>query len=881
MKRIISICLIALLLMVPVNVSFAEEPVSEKQSAAISLLNDLNIFQGVTAENAQETITRAKFAEIVARLMGGEKLTTGSRIYTDVLPEHESAASIEFLYNTGVMLGYGGAEFRPEGSITVEEAVKVAVQVIGYSNRAQYEGGWSTGYYSMAASAGVLRGVQGKTNEPITYANAAILIQNVLENDTFLVITGYKNGEPIEEKVKGQRYMEHMLGIYRYTGIVEGFRYTSLSGSDVDYGTEKCEIGGEVFQLGDVDIEEYFGMKVNAYYHMDRYDNSTLLHVSVDSGVRVIDADAENIAEDTGKTKFSYYDDGGKMRTLALSSSAIYLYNGKRLNVVTDGDLVPEEGSVRLICNSGSVCDVVIIQSYETFVADKVVGTEYLVFSKYDEGTLDFGKDSNILARYFMDGAETDFTSISSGSVLTIAKSKNPSGDILADVYISNNQITGTAKSVSGGNGTKKIVLDDGSEYCLTKKYEKRLNDQQKNTYLPEPGQEGTFYIDYFGRLAAFGLSAAGKNYAYVVKAAYNSSEEKGLIRLFTKDGEFITFEVANKLKINGQPADKELLLPLLKLSGENGTVNQLITYKSNSAEELSEIQIAEDHSDTSYYIAAEDEFVLNKKFGANLRFYKNMAEHNPFTFVDNRSYQFMIPDDKNREKDYKVVTKLTDTDVNIPAPIRIYDAGRSGIIGAMTTNTASAGSLSDACLIDELIETVDEEGVRCRGIIFVGGTTVMLDEDLNTCEQETMNSEEKVVSGGFVYSASELQVSNLKRGDVVQYATANNKVNRLRLVVKSDNVGPVRINGEHLQRSGNMVADVISVAENGRTALVRYYSKDNTYRYQTMLVNGSVYRYESSEDEVYNSSTADLREGDRILINSFWWSPKAVVIFR
>ena len=888
MKKIISICLATVLMLLSFQGVFADGAVTEKQSNAISLLNGLRIFQDVSEESGSSTLTRAEFAKIIARLMGGESGVSGKRIFTDVLPDHEAAASIEFLYNTGVMNGYGGAEFRPDGTITLEEAVKVAVEVIGYSNRAQYEGGWSTGYYSMAASAGLLRGVPGTNADPLTYASAAILIQNILENDKFLVVQGYKDGEPLEKHLKGQKYMEHMLGIYKYTGVVESLRYTSLSGGDTDYGTEKCEIGGEVFQVGDVDLEDYIGMKVNVYYHMDERDNSTLLYVSADSNVRVIDVEAEDIASDTGKTKFSYYDNSGKLKTLTISSDAIYLYNGKRLNVVTDGDLIPEEGSVRLI-NNGSGYNVVLIKEYETFVADKVVGTEYSILLKYDEGTLDFGKDSNVLARYFLDGEETEFTSISSGSILTIAKSKNPDGDVLADVYISNNQVAGTAKSVSDSRGTRKVVLDDGSEFYLTKNYEKRLNDGQKNTYLPEPGQEGTFYIDYFSRLAAYGLSAGGKNYAYVTKYAYNDFEEKGKIRLFNKDGKFETLDVIDKVKINGvsKAGNAELLKSVLEANSPDTTgpepeqrkVTQLVVYKKNSENMMTEIQFAQNKTNETYYIATEDEFVLNAhptKDGKPVgkRFYKNMAEHLPFTYVDGKTLQFMVPSNKDDEKSYKVVSKIASTDEALPGPIYIYDAGASGCIGAIVTNTASSGSFSDSFVINDMLHMVNEEGERCAGIEFVGGTTVILDTEAKV-------DAEAVTWSVTSFAYPNQTIENLKRGDVIQYTTADGKVDRIKLIVRGDDVGPIRMDGATMQRSGNMIADIISVAENGRTALVHYYSKEAGDTYQTMLVNGSVYRYESSEDEVYSSSTADLRAGDRVLINSFWWSPKAVVIFR
>lgn len=106
-------------------------------------------------------------------------------------------------------------------------------------------------------------------------------------------------------------------------------------------------------------------------------------------------------------------------------------------------------------------------------------------------------------------------------------------------------------------------------------------------------------------------------------------------------------------------------------------------------------------------------------------------------------------------------------------------------------------------------------------------------------------------------------------------------KVEMLRVIVRVDDIGPIRIDGDNIQLNGNMIADVISVADNGRTAIVKYVDRNGAEQYQSMLINSTTYRYDSSDGEIYNSSASDLREGDRVLINSYWWSPKLVVIFR
>ena len=103
MKKIISLLTVALCLIAMSGAVTAEgnDSLTPRQSIAISLLNDIGIFSEVSEESAGETVTRADFARVVVRMLGAEdELSTAPRrIYTDVLPDNEAAASIEYLYD--------------------------------------------------------------------------------------------------------------------------------------------------------------------------------------------------------------------------------------------------------------------------------------------------------------------------------------------------------------------------------------------------------------------------------------------------------------------------------------------------------------------------------------------------------------------------------------------------------------------------------------------------------------------------------------------------------------------------------------------------------------------------------------------------------------
>ena len=202
---------------------------NEKQLQTLSLMNDLGIYSGITEEQAESTVTRSEFAKIVVRLMGAEDRLSESprRIFGDVPADHDAAAAIEYLYNNGIMNGYGDALFKPDSVIPMGEVMKVLISVTGYKEMAETKGGYLNGYYAIAASNNLLSGVSGGLEKQLTYMDGVMLLKNVLESKNYLVTTGYENGVPVVEK-GSEEYMSHALHIYRFNGIIEAYGKTSL-----------------------------------------------------------------------------------------------------------------------------------------------------------------------------------------------------------------------------------------------------------------------------------------------------------------------------------------------------------------------------------------------------------------------------------------------------------------------------------------------------------------------------------------------------------------------------------------------------------------------------------------------------------------------------
>ena len=925
MKKLISLIIAAACLLGSFQIGFAEEEPAEQaqpsaQEAALELLYDLGLL-GDTIPAADSNMTRADFAPIAARMLGAGDMsgkTASKRIYADVPVDHPAAASIEYIFDAGVMIGNGQASFGPDGNLLYEELVKVAVSMIGYADVAELNGGYPSGYLASASSNNLIKGVSGNVGEAVTCGQIAVVMKNVLENEKYLSIKEISNGRPIFDASNEDNYMNHVLGVYTYTGIVTGLGDTSLAG-DATYLEGQCAIDDNVFQSGEIDMSQYLGMQVKAYYR--EIDNDYVLcHVEATNKNNVLEIQAKDIMSGTTKNRIEY-DNGKSIRNVRVADSAIYIFNGQKITIVSDVDLQPEIGNLRLVDydNSGDY-DVVIINSYENYIVDKASATDEVIYFKYDQGSLNVSTDSDLKVKYFMDGAATEFTSMTNGSVISVKKSRGNGEFQLAEIYISNNKITSSAKSIDMSEGEEKIVLEDGTEYSLSPEYIRRVNEGVSGSYYPTVGNSGTFYIDYFGNIAGYMLEISGRNYGYIVKAFFDDVEEKTFIKMFTKNGEFITYEVSDKVKFNNQPlktavavglgtsedvaglSDLGRLPELLKLTGdEEGAVYQLVVYKANSENVITSIQTAEDKTNANpvpvtdeeldvdnFYTASEEEFVLNYvsaynsttgRYG-NLRVYKNMVEYQPFYYANDKTIQFIIPDDKTSEEQFEIRTQPSSTDVALVGPVRIYDVGAGGVIGAITSNTQNDGDYGTPGVIESINDALDEEDVPCKEITFAGGSTVLLASDVKFTQPD-LEAWTDATPGYADYT-----LEDLKRGDTVTYTMKDGKVDQLRILVKSDNVGGTRVDGDHIAKSGNIVGIVLSVSEDGKTASIYFHNRDKgsasgNHKYQTLVVNSATYLYDSAKDEVRVSSAADMRPGDKILVNAFWWSPKMVVIYK
>ena len=193
MKKIISALLAAAL-----AASAAILPVSASSSAwrndteITSLLSALDIMVGDDNGNFKldSYVTRAEMAKIAVSASSYKNTVAKGMSFSpfsDVKSSFWGAAYIQAAVSAGIVDGYIDGTFKPDGTVTYEEAITMMLKVLGYTN-SDFGASYPYGQVGAAESLEMTDGMNSGIGEPLTRRQVAQLVANSL--DTAMKGTG-------------------------------------------------------------------------------------------------------------------------------------------------------------------------------------------------------------------------------------------------------------------------------------------------------------------------------------------------------------------------------------------------------------------------------------------------------------------------------------------------------------------------------------------------------------------------------------------------------------------------------------------------------------------------------------------------------------------
>lgn len=702
----------------------------------------------------ERVLTRAEFATAVLRLIGYNENYENmyENIFTDVNKDDWFCGSVARIYALGIMSGDGNGCFRPNDAVTMPEAAKTFVSVLGYDTDALNKGGYPSGYIASASKLGVLDNVG--VNGALTRRELAIMLYNVLDIELLEPAYGtnelYKNGETLRYSLMRKRGEK----IYNLMGIVQAnsFSYTKFPVSDLE--KDEVVINGVRYKKGNSDADRYLGMEVEIFAVENQNGRLEILTVrpTINNNITVV-----NNSDIMGSTQdYVIYDADNKNEKLSYEEFPCMLYNGTPVSFDKEELLNLAGGEVKFIdCNGNDLIDYIFIEEAENILVDRVTGSVIVAQGGFTAGGrntlyIDFENKEKQYEFLTSSGKTVGFDAVKPNQFISVCTDRN---ETRYRIYISDSYEEGILESF----GENEVTVNG-----------KTFTTSSNTIFDASLGNNAAVYLDYLGNAAYIKLLPEEKNYAYVLGTG-TKGLSKAQIKLvlsakvsFTADineedadnitstpvllchnREVAVYDVADKVKINGKSYSALDAM-------EKMTEGTIIMYSLNSEGLFREAEILDAYANETGRTLSYD--VREKVFGGN-QFVSGFG-------LDEATQIIAVPESPDCDEDYLVLSRVDEAgSAEHGYAAKGYDkveqtkkAGLAVIKMAMDSDSVQRANLksSAACMVKSIKTIVSGDKEFYRITLNEKGT----EKTYDTVELSSGNS----------------VIATLREGDLISY---------------------------------------------------------------------------------------------------------------
>jgi hypothetical protein len=533
MRKVLSFVLVLSLVLGSFGMAFAaplSDVAGEDFEDAVNVLTELGVVNGYPdgTFRPDNIVTRAEMAVIVVSALGLADYATGTSNFSD-MAGHWSNPYVAYATSLGVISGYPDGTFKPDKTVSYDEAATMLVAALGY-NADSLVGTWPANFVTKAKTLGILDGIKagaaGANRGDIAIMTYQTLDQTIGKTD--------KDGawNPTVLKVDNTT----SPATYTYDNMLE-----RLGAS---------EKAGGAFVLTDTDAEEavanvreYIGAYVTAYVNDEdkiiaiKEVKSTFLTGEFDKNFTAGGAWPANTVFETDDQDYDL-----EIASLTYTNGIDDFRNGET-GALTDG--VPKAGVTYKIAADVSGKKIKDIYSVSVWTV-----TDSFLF---EDDMLD---DDNINGNNFTldDNDEID---LSSFALLGVSSLEEIDEDNVVYVYSAGSPLEITRIEVGTEVVTGEVTKINASGSKVTvggKTYE--LSDESADVAEwngLELEDEVEFYLDYAGKVYAVeAIESEGDNYAMVLEVENDSSGLSGSdasVKLFLADGTTKIFKMDGDFK--------------------------------------------------------------------------------------------------------------------------------------------------------------------------------------------------------------------------------------------------------------------------------------------------------------------------------------------
>ncbi len=416
MKNLVSIILAAAMLFTVAAASDVSE------SDMNMLMSEMNIMNGYPDGGfyPDEPVTRAQFAKIAVNASKYKNMVSlgmATSPFADVTYSHWAAPYIKAASANKLILGYPDSTFLPENTVTLAEAVTVAVKLLGYTD-SDFSTSWPYGQMGLANNIGLLDSINATMNDTLTRAEVRTLIYNTLRadvkdsNSEYISTLGYSIVEDVTLIATNNEN----------SSVGAGKVYTSAGTYEISDGFDPSDVGCR----GDAVVKEG---KIKLFFDSAQDSRSYAVYSATDSDVIV-------------------YSDGS-LTNLGLDKNVKAYFNLQEQtlgNIMQGLDMGYE---IKVFYNANGGVDYVFVSS------GKISGPVTVLSSS----TLDsLGFDAS--STYMRDGKKVSKSNISQYDVIYYSTSMDT-------VWSYSKKVTGVYEKASPNKDSVSSITVSGTEYQL------------------------------------------------------------------------------------------------------------------------------------------------------------------------------------------------------------------------------------------------------------------------------------------------------------------------------------------------------------------------------------------------------------------------------
>lgn len=202
----------------------------------IGLLSELGVVSGFEDGTFRplEKVTRAQAVKMMVLAYGDNiEVPSDTKVeFFDVDPSYWGYEYIKKGVAYGMINGFEDGTFRPDEIVTVEQAAKILVNMLGDETSAMMGGGYPTGYMSEASKLGILvdMDINEHMGDTLVRAKIAEMIYAALHAPMWIVVDMRESFDhtqtiPVYEERNGvgegyQTILTYNFNIYEATGII-------------------------------------------------------------------------------------------------------------------------------------------------------------------------------------------------------------------------------------------------------------------------------------------------------------------------------------------------------------------------------------------------------------------------------------------------------------------------------------------------------------------------------------------------------------------------------------------------------------------------------------------------------------------------------------